>query len=98
MSAGRAGMDAAARARDARVVMPGAPTIAVIRFPGMNCEDETRRAILASGTNCDVFMWNGAASLLSRYDGYVLPGGFSYLDRVRAGAIAAKDRIVDRLF
>jgi len=98
MSAGRAGMDAAARARDARLVTPGAPAIAVIRFPGMNCEEETRRAILASGMNCDVFMWNGAASGLSRYDGYVLPGGFSYQDRVRAGAIAAKDRIVDCLF
>lgn len=77
---------------------PGAPRIAVIRFPGMNCEEETQRAIIAAGMDCDVFMWNGPAALLSRYDGYVLPGGFSYQDRVRAGAIAAKDRVVERIF
>lgn len=72
--------------------------IAVIRFPGMNCEEETRRAVVASGMDCDTFMWNGPRSLLDEYDGYVLPGGFSYQDRVRAGAIAAKDHIVDCLF
>jgi len=72
--------------------------IAVIRFPGMNCEEETRRAVIASGMDCDVFMWNGPRSRLDEYDGYVLPGGFSYQDRVRAGAIAAKDRVVDCLF
>lgn len=72
--------------------------IAVIRFPGMNCEEETRRAVIASGMDCDVFMWNGSRSALEEYDGYVLPGGFSYQDRVRAGAIAAKDRVVDCLF
>lgn len=75
-----------------------APRVAVIRFPGVNCEDETRRAVLASGMECDVFMWNGPERELATYDAYLLPGGFSYQDRVRAGAIAAKDRIVDRLF
>jgi phosphoribosylformylglycinamidine synthase I len=72
--------------------------IAVLRFPGMNCEEETRRAVVASGMDCDVFMWNGPRSVLEEYDGYVLPGGFSYQDRVRAGAIAAKDRVVECLF
>lgn len=72
--------------------------IAVIRFPGMNCEEETRRAVAASGMECDVFMWNGPRSRLDEYDGYVLPGGFSYQDRVRAGSIAAKDHVVDCLF
>ncbi len=74
------------------------PRIAVIRFPGMNCEEETRRAVAAAGLACDVFMWNGPTDELALYDGYVLPGGFSYQDRVRAGAIAAKDRVVDCLF
>ena len=73
------------------------PNIAVLRFPGMNCEEETRRSVLAAGASCDIFMWNGPTSELANYDGYVLPGGFSYQDRVRAGAIAAKDRVVDRL-
>lgn len=77
--------------------MSGVVSIAVIRFPGMNCEDETQRAVLSAGADCDVFPWNGPTSELSAYDGYVLPGGFSYQDRVRAGAIAAKDRVVDCL-
>jgi phosphoribosylformylglycinamidine synthase len=74
------------------------PRIAVIRFPGMNCEEETKRAVVDAGLECDVFMWNGPTSELVEYDGYVLPGGFSYQDRVRAGSIAAKDEIVDCLF
>jgi phosphoribosylformylglycinamidine synthase I len=73
------------------------PRVAVIRFPGMNCEEETRRAVAAHGMSCDVFMWNGPTAGLASYDGYVLPGGFSYQDRVRAGAIAAKDRVLDCL-
>ena len=72
--------------------------IAVLRFPGMNCEEETRRAVMSAGASCDIFMWNGPKEKLETYDGYVLPGGFSYQDRVRAGGIAAKDHVVDCLF
>jgi phosphoribosylformylglycinamidine synthase subunit PurQ / glutaminase len=36
-----------------------------------------------------------AAQRLGEYDAYVLSGGFAYEDRVRAGAIAAHDRIMD---
>jgi len=75
-----------------------ATRIAVMRFPGMNCEDESRRAVLDAGASCDIVMWNAPTAELEAYDGYVLPGGFSYQDRVRAGAIAAKDRVVDCLF
>ncbi len=75
--------------------MSRTPRIAVLRFPGVNCEEETRRAILAAGADCDIFRWNGPPSELRAYDGYVLPGGFSYQDRVRAGAIAAKDHVME---
>jgi phosphoribosylformylglycinamidine synthase len=74
--------------------MAGTTRIAVLRFPGVNCEEETRRAVLAAGASCDIFRWNGAPADLREYDGYVLPGGFSYQDRVRAGAIAAKDHVM----
>lgn len=74
-----------------------APRVAVIRFPGVNCEAETRRAVEAAGAECDIVMWNAPTGTLDEYDGYVLPGGFSYQDRVRAGAIAAKDAVVERL-
>jgi len=77
--------------------LSGRPRIAVLRFPGVNCEDETRRAVLAAGADCELFRWNELPEMLGRFDGYVLPGGFSYQDRVRAGAIAAKDHIVGRI-
>jgi phosphoribosylformylglycinamidine synthase len=64
----------------------------------MNCEEETRRSVVEAGADCDIFMWNGSADELRTFDGYVLPGGFSYQDRVRAGAIGAKDHVVDCLF
>ena len=73
------------------------PEVAVIRFPGVNCEEETRRALSASGAESRIVMWNAPADELDAFDGYVLPGGFSYQDRVRAGAIAAKDAVVGRL-
>ncbi len=79
-------------------MMESRARIAVIRFPGVNCEDETKRAVESQGMDCDILMWNGPRERLAEYDGYILPGGFTYQDRVRAGAIAAKDGIVDLLF
>ncbi len=69
-------------------------SIAVIQYPGSNCEHETARAVVAAGAKAEVFRWNKDASELVRFDGYILPGGFSYQDRVRAGAIAAKKSIM----
>ncbi len=67
--------------------------IAVIMFPGNNCEEESARACIASGMHADVLRWNTKEDL-TRYDGFVLPGGWSYEDRVRAGAIASKDVVM----
>jgi len=68
--------------------------IAVILFPGTNCENETARAIEAAGMHADIVRWNDAKNLHS-YDGYVLPGGWSYEDRIRAGIISAKDPLMN---
>ncbi|MEO6462911.1 MAG: phosphoribosylformylglycinamidine synthase I, partial [Candidatus Eisenbacteria bacterium] len=68
-----------------------APRAAVVRLPGMNCEDETARALAAAGLSATLVGWDEPAGALAGYDAYVLPGGFSYQDRVRAGAVAAKD-------
>lgn len=64
--------------------------IAIIQFPGSNCESETARSVRASGLEATIIRWNETESEFHSYDGYVLPGGFSYQDRVRAGAISAK--------
>jgi len=76
----------------------GRPRVALIQFPGSNCEWETKRAAEAAGLVCDVFRWNRDPELLPDYDGYIIGGGFSYQDRVRSGVIATKEPIVRRLF
>ncbi len=78
--------------------MSDAPRLALIQFPGSNCEWETKTAAEAAGMVCDVFRWNRDPDILADYDGYIIGGGFSYQDRVRSGVIAAKEPIVKRVF
>jgi phosphoribosylformylglycinamidine synthase subunit PurQ / glutaminase len=66
------------------------PNIAVVYFPGNNCEEESLKAVLAAGMNGSIVRWNQRKGI-SKFDGYVIPGGWAYEDRVRAGVIAAKD-------
>ncbi|MCS7385451.1 MAG: phosphoribosylformylglycinamidine synthase subunit PurQ [archaeon GB-1867-005] len=67
--------------------------VLVLRAPGTNCDEETARALRESGAVADVVHANrlvdGRLNLFD-YHGLVIPGGFSYGDRVRAGAIWAK--------
>ncbi len=73
--------------------------IAVIQFPGSNCEYETSRVLVESGFESKVFRWNQHFELQNASpDGFILPGGFSFQDRVRAGAVGAKERIMDYIF
>ncbi len=75
----------------------GRPRVAVLQLPGVNCEDESARALAAAGAAPEIFRWTRPAGELERYDGFLIPGGFSYQDRVRAGAVAAKDPLLDVL-
>lgn len=68
--------------------------VAVLVFPGTNSELETWRICRDVGLDASVVHWSQAASLPG-YDAYVLPGGFAYEDRVRAGAIPAHDPMMD---
>jgi phosphoribosylformylglycinamidine synthase len=68
--------------------------VAVLVFPGTNSELETWRVCRDVGLDADVVHWS-QASALPRYDAYVLPGGFAYEDRIRAGAIPAHDPMMD---
>ena len=70
------------------------PRVAVIQFPGVNCEYETAEAASAAGLEASIVRWNEDLKHVRNFDGYILPGGFSYEDRVRAGAIAACEDIV----
>jgi len=72
------------------------PTLAVIAFPGNNSETETARAAENNGFKAEIIRWNQVDKIGS-YDAYVLPGGFSFEDRGRAGAIAAREPIFKAL-
>lgn len=72
--------------------------VALVQFPGSNCEWETKRAAEAVGLVCDVFRWNRDPAALKEYDGYLIGGGFSYQDRVRSGVIATKEPIMRTVF
>jgi phosphoribosylformylglycinamidine synthase len=69
--------------------------IAVIQFPGVNCEFETARAVRSLGFAAEVVRWNRTDEILDRFAGFVLPGGFSYQDRVRGGVIASREPVVE---
>jgi phosphoribosylformylglycinamidine synthase I len=67
---------------------------AVIVFPGSNCDRDCKVAIERS-TGADVEMvWHGETSLPAGVDLVVLPGGFSYGDYLRCGAMAALSPIM----
>src|SRR5579863_34001 len=68
--------------------------IAVPVFPGTNSEDETLRLLRDCGGDAELVHWS-QASQMAQFDAFVLSGGFAYEDRIRAGAIAAHDRMMD---
>lgn len=70
------------------------PRVAVLVFPGTNSEDETLRALRAVGLDAALVHWSRPEAL-AEFDAYVLPGGFAHEDRVRAGAVAAHDALMD---
>lgn len=67
-----------------------APRVAVLVFPGTNSEVETVDACNDAGMDARAVLWGDPPAVLREFAAYVLPGGFAYEDRVRAGAIAAK--------
>jgi len=61
-------------------------TIAVVVFPGTNCELDAQYAIRVVGASADL-VWHRDTDL-SGAEGIVLPGGFAHGDYLRTGAIA----------
>ena len=69
------------------------PIICIVQFPGVNCEYETALAVEKVGMRASIMRWNRPLTEFGGFDGFILPGGFSYQDRVRAGAVAATDEV-----
>jgi len=67
--------------------------VAVVRFPGSNCDFDTLRAAQQYGADA-YFVWHRDTDLKGS-DIVILPGGFSYGDYLRCGAIARFAPILD---
>lgn len=67
---------------------------AVVVFPGSNCDRDVEAAILDMELGPVDMVWHDSADFPSPPDLVVLPGGFSYGDALRSGALAAKSRIM----
>ena len=59
----------------------------IVRFPGSNCDADCARAVTEGLGEEAVYIWHKQTSL-GDVDAVLLPGGFSYGDHLRAGAIA----------
>lgn len=66
--------------------------IAIVRFGGSNCDRDAERALAAMGIESEI-VWH-EDGLPDGTSGIVLPGGFSYGDYLRAGAMAARSPIM----
>jgi phosphoribosylformylglycinamidine synthase len=68
---------------------------AVILFPGSNREGDVARALRQASGVPPTIVWHDDRALPPGTDLVVLPGGFSYGDYLRCGAIAARARVMD---
>ncbi|MGH7753674.1 MAG: phosphoribosylformylglycinamidine synthase subunit PurQ, partial [Gemmatimonadales bacterium] len=67
--------------------------VAVVRFPGSNCDEDTLVACRGVGADA-YFVWHRERDL-EQADVVVLPGGFSFGDYLRSGAIARFSPILE---
>ncbi len=65
---------------------------AVVQFPGSNCDRDMAVALEKSGADVSV-VWHKDAELPAGVDLVAIPGGFSFGDYLRCGAIAANSPI-----
>ncbi len=70
--------------------------IAIIQFGGSNCDLDVLHVLQdVVGVDAELVWYKDYRDNLSQYDGAIIPGGFSYGDYLRAGAIAARTPIMD---
>ncbi|MEM0276060.1 phosphoribosylformylglycinamidine synthase I [Pyrobaculum sp.] len=69
--------------------------IAVLKFPGTNGDYDVLRALELAGLRGEIVWYKDYRP--GTYDAVVLAGGFSYGDRLRAGAVAAATKAVEHV-
>jgi len=70
-------------------------TVAIIRFGGSNCDRDALRALDHLDIDAEI-VWH-ADGLPESLTGIIVPGGFSYGDYLRAGAMAARAPVMDEV-
>ncbi|MEZ0325087.1 MAG: phosphoribosylformylglycinamidine synthase subunit PurQ [Fimbriimonas sp.] len=70
--------------------------IAVIRYPGSNCDQDALHAVRDDMGLATEYVWHEDHSL-SGFDAVFIPGGFTYGDYLRCGAMAARAPIMDEV-
>ena len=70
--------------------------IAIVQFGGSNCDLDVLHVLKdVMGIDAELVWYK--ENNLDRFDGVIIPGGFSYGDYLRAGAIAARTPIMDSI-
>ncbi len=68
---------------------------AILVFPGINRERDMARALRLISGHEPAMVWHAETALPKGTDLVVVPGGFSYGDYLRCGAIAARSPVMD---
>jgi phosphoribosylformylglycinamidine synthase subunit PurQ / glutaminase len=72
-------------------------TVGVVVFPGSNCDQDCFEAVTAAMGLQARYLWYGDVADLSSLEAVILPGGFSYGDYLRCGAIAKQAALMPEL-
>jgi phosphoribosylformylglycinamidine synthase I len=67
--------------------------VAVLQFPGSNCDQDALKALREDVGVQAEYVWHNDGSL-SGFDAVFVPGGFSYGDYLRCGAMASRSAIM----
>ena len=62
--------------------------VGLLRFPGTNCDRDVWKAVEKTG-NEPAWVWYKDTFNYKDYQSFIIPGGFSYGDYLRSGALAA---------
>jgi phosphoribosylformylglycinamidine synthase subunit PurQ / glutaminase len=68
--------------------------VGVLRFPGTNCDRDVFEAVELRGNKAE-WLWHADQFDPKAYRALLLPGGFSYGDYLRAGALAARSPVMN---
>lgn len=69
--------------------------IAIIKFPGTTCEIDTYKALIEAGVSAEIVKFKEFDP--DKYNGVIIPGGFSFGDYLRAGVVAARSEVLKKI-